>query len=385
MGIQNRTVGFSAVQGFFWMGHATIIGYCSVFLSQAGFDNRSIGFLIAAAGLLSALLQPVVAAYADRRGSLPLKWIICIFSACSLACAIALRLAPRQKLLAGLCYGSCMVLLQLTTPLVNALGMATVNGGERLNFGIARGFGSLGYAAAAYAIGALTRRYGAAMVPVCIGAGLICLLLATAGYREPLRSEGKRAETAAQGSFLRRYPRFCGTLVGLVLLFISHAVLNSFTFQIVTDKGGDSRDMGAAMALASVVELPVMFLFGRMQKKLPCHIWFRASGVFFLLKTLGTWLCTGMTGFFAVQLLQMGGFALMTISSVYYINSVMSPGDRVKGQACYTVTMTLGNVLGAVAAGWILDFLGVSAMLLFATACALGGALPVLLFPQASE
>ena len=67
---------------------------------------------------------------------------------------------------AGLLYGSCMVLLQLTTPLVNALGIATVSGGEKMNFGIARGFGSLGYAVAAYVIGLLAQRFGAVCVPV---------------------------------------------------------------------------------------------------------------------------------------------------------------------------------------------------------------------------
>lgn len=72
----------------------------------------------------------------------------------------------------------------------------------------------------------------------------------------------------------------------------------------------------------------------------------------------------------------------MTVSSVFYVNSIMAPGDSVKGQACYTMTMTLGNVLGAIAAGRILDNLGVSAMLACGTACALVGAGILLLFTQ---
>ena len=60
---------------------------------------------------------------------------------------------------------------------------------------------------------------------------------------------------------------FGALLVGLVLIFISHAVLNSFTYQIVLDRGGDSQSMGTAMALASLIELPVMFLFGWMMQK----------------------------------------------------------------------------------------------------------------------
>lgn len=116
-----------------------------------------------------------------------------------------------------------------------------------------------------------------------------------------------------------------------------------------------------------------------------CHVWFRISGLFFLLKTAGTLLCSTMGGFFAVQLFQMGGWALMTVSSVFYINSIMEPRDSVKGQACYTTSMTLGNVLGAILAGRILDVLGVPAMLVFGTVCALAGAVIVLVFTQKTE
>ena len=255
-----------------------------------------------------------------------------------------------------------------------------------MNFGVARGFGSLGYGVAAYLIGVLTDSKGAGAVPLCMGATLLVLLLVTLDYKKVKRiPETPKAAAPAQGGFLHRYPRYCLVLVGLVFLFISHVVLNSFTYQIVVYKGGDSAQMGKAMAFASLLELPVMFLFGRMQKKVRCHVWFRISGLFFLLKTAGTLLCSTMGGFFAVQLFQMGGWALMTVSSVFYINSIMEPRDSVKGQACYTTSMTLGNVLGAVLAGRILDVLGVPAMLVFGTVCALVGAVIVLVFTQKTE
>lgn len=385
MVIKNRTLGYSAIQGFFWMGYASIMGFASVFLLNAGFDNGQVGLLIAAAGLLSALLQPLLAAYADRPGSMALKWVIFLLTLPCLGCSLVLTLAGTQKLLAGGCFGLCMVLLQLTTPLVNSLGIATVNSGEPLNFGAARAMGSLGYGVAAYLIGLLTDSQGAAAVPLCMGTTLVLLLIVTLDYRNVQKAPPQKAAEPTQGGFLRRYPRYGLVLVGLVFLFVSHVVLNSFTYQIVVSKGGDNAQMGTAMAFASVLELPIMFLFGWMQKKWRCHVWFRISGLFFLLKTAGTLLCSSMTGFFAVQLFQMGGWALLTVSSVFYINSIMQPQDSVKGQACYTTSMTLGNVLGAVVAGRILDVLGVQAMLAFGTVCALIGAVIVLVFTQKTE
>ena len=386
MEIKNRTAGYAAIQSFFWMCYASIMGFVSMYLLQAGFDNSQVGILIAGAGLLSALLQPVVAAYADKPGSLSLGHLITLAGGAALVCAVGLVLGQGSMAVTGLLYTGCMVLLQMTTPLVNALGIAAVNGGENLNFGIARGMGSLCYAATAYLIGLLADRFGPVTVPVCMGIGFALMLASVRGFGNVhSKTGGEEKKTAPKGGFLGRYPRYAAVLVGLVLIFVSHVVLNSFTFQIVEAKGGTSREMGISMAFAALIELPVMFLFGWMLKKVKSHIWFRISGVFFFLKCLGTLLCRSIPGFYAVQLFQLFGWALISVSAVFYINAIMAPEDSVKGQAFYTMSMTLGNVLGAIVAGRILDNLGVQAMLVFGTVSALVGAVIVLVFTQRTK
>lgn len=386
MEIKNRTAGYAAIQSFFWMCYASIMGFVSMYLLQAGFDNSQVGILIAGAGLLSALLQPVVAAYADKPGSLSLGRLITLAGGAALVCAVGLVLGRGSMAVTGLLYTGCMVLLQMTTPLVNALGIAAVNGGENLNFGIARGMGSLCYAATAYLIGLLAERFGPVTVPVCMGIGFALMLVSVRGFGNVHSKTGSEEKKAApKGGFLGRYPRYAAVLVGLVLIFVSHVVLNSFTFQIVEAKGGTSREMGVAMAFAALIEIPVMFLFGWMLKKAKSHIWFRISGVFFFLKCLGTLLCRSIPGFYAVQLFQIFGWALISVSAVFYINAIMAPEDSVKGQAFYTMSLTLGNVLGAIVAGRILDKMGVQAMLVFGTVSALVGAVIVLVFTQRTK
>ena len=62
---------------------------------QAGFSNSQVGMLIAAAGLLSALLQPVIAAYADKPGSLPLGLLVLLSGGLSLLSAVLLLICGR--------------------------------------------------------------------------------------------------------------------------------------------------------------------------------------------------------------------------------------------------------------------------------------------------
>lgn len=385
MSIKNRTLGYGAIQGFFWMNYVAVIGYSSVYLLHAGFDNSQVGLLIAVTGLMAALLQQVLASYADRRGGTPLKGMICCIAGISLACVGGVEITQSHKLLTGFFYGCCMVLLLLNMPLVNSLGVATVNSGEKLNFGVSRSFGSLGSAVIGYILGILTDRCGAGSVPLCIGAVLALLLLSAVAYPKTTKAEKTQEKQGSVTDFLRRYPRFCMVLVGLVLLYISHAVLNNFVYQVISYLGGDSTNMGISMAFTAFVELPPMFLFGWMQKKKPASFWFRLSSIFFVLKNAGTLLCRGIPAYYAMQLFQMGGFSLLTVSSVFYVNSIMAPGDRVKGQACYTMTLTLGNVIGAIAAGRILDSQGVPAMLIFGTVCAAIGAVMMLIFTEKTE
>lgn len=373
----NLTVKYALVQGVYWMNFAAVMGFTSLYLLGAGFNNTQIGWVIAAAGLISAVLQPAVASFADQPGSPSLKKILCVLSLVTLGMGVMLLVFKNSLLLTGLFYGGTITLLQLLTPLVNSLGMESINQGKNVNFGVSRGMGSVAYAAAAYVLGLLVAKAGAGCVPFTIAAGFAAFLavLFVFPFQKKAGGQVKSAQAAAlsPAAFFGRYKRFGIVLIGCTLLYISHVLLNSFTFQIVESKGGTSAEMGGAMAMASLLELPVMFFFGYMLKKVRCDVWFRISGIFFMLKTLGTLLAPGIAMFYGIQVLQMGGWALITVSSVYYVNSVMEKEDAIKGQAYFTMTYTLGSVLGALLGGALIDRAGVNAMLGFGTAAAFAG------------
>ena len=382
------TARYAFVQFSFWMNFASIVGFASIYLLSTGFSNTQIGIMIAAAGILSALLQPMIASYADRPASPSLKKIALFIAGVTLIFAILLNLSRCSQIFTGLFYGGCIALLQVLTPMINSLGMESLNQGRKLNFGISRGMGSLAYAVAAYLLGILVDKKGPAAVPpvILLGFGLLTLFILFFPFQKSLQkaasTSGKSTASSGVLAFFMKYKRFTIVLIGCILLYISHIFINNFTFQIVETKGGTSADMGVAMALGSVLELPTMFLFGYMQKKARCDIWFRISGIFFTLKILFSLLVTNMAAFYVIQIFQMGGWALITVSSVYYVNSIMEPEDAIKGQAYITMTYTLGSVLGAMLGGTLLDHAGVNAMLITGTIAALVGAV---LFLFASE
>ena len=380
------TARYGLIHGAYWASYAAIAAYVNLYLLEIGFSSGAIGVLIALAGLLSALLQPLAASYADRETSPNLKTINLAIAALWMLSALGLLVFHKNKVASLLFYGGCLSLLQLQTPLVNGLGVTSINCGCKLNYGVSKSVSSVTFAAASFLLGRLTASLGGRVVPWAIVLFYGLFLLSLALYpcqRSPLpEGSGKAASLL---TVFRKYPRFMAMLGGCVLLFISHILLNNFTLQIIRTKGGGSSEMGVAMAIAALSELPTMLLFSFLLKKKGSWFWMRLTGFFFILKSLGSYLCTGVGSFYAVQLIQMLAWAVIAVASVYYINAVMEPEDAVKGQALYTMAYTLGSVLGALLGGWIIDALGVDAMLLFGTASAIVGTAVVCRFTQKAK
>lgn len=387
---ENLTVLYSLLQGAFWMAFAALLGFSSVYLLDAGFSNTQIGLLIAASGVISAVLQPALASYADRPDSPSLKKVVLVIGVMEIVLAFCLLLSHHRSMwMTGLFYGCAVMFLQVLTPLVNALSMECINQGKKINFGIARGIGSATYAVIAYVLGIIVGRLGAFSV---IASVLVAVVLFAAGvilfpFQKSERSGD--GDGAAKGrspvEFFHRYKKFCVFLAGCILVYISHVLLNNFTFQIVESKGGGSAQMGISMALSALIELPPLFLFTRMLKKVRCDIWIRIAGVFFMLKALGTLLAPSVPSFYAVQILQLLGWAVMAGASVYYVNSIMEEQDAIKGQAYMTMTYTLGSVTASLLGGVLIDRAGVNAMLIFASSMAFIGMVLMLLFAEKTD
>ena len=357
---KNLTGSYSCIQALYWMYFAAIMSFSGFFLLGEGFSNTQIGIIAAVAGIMSALLQPVLAGYADRPDSPSLKKIIQILYVIQLLLGIGLFFS-RTLILTGLLYGISIALLQLMTPFINALGMESINQGQKLNFGLARGMGSVAYAVICYVLGIII----------------------------PFVKTQKSAQTSSDSKslanpllFFRKYRRFSLVLIGCIFIYLSHVLLNNFNFQIAQGKGGGSAEMGTASAIAAMCELPTLFLFGYIIKKIRCDLLVRFAGIFFVLKALGTFLAPGISMYYGVQVFQMLGWGLLTAASVYYVNAIMEPEDAIKGQAYFTMTYTLGSVIGSFLGGALIDFARVSSMLLFATVSALFGAVIVFIFAE---
>ncbi len=376
------TLTYALVQCFYWFCYGTALSYASPYLLACGLSNTAIGLISAAACAMSVGAQPLLAAYADRKGSLSVKTLVLMMGAGILALGGALAIAyGKSGKLNGLLLGCAILLVEISLPFVNALATETINAGKPLDFSFARGAGSVGYAIMSITIGNLIAKRGAGALPYALTAFALLFLAATAlfPFRKPESRETEKAEhSSGPLGFFRRYPSFAVTLTGCVLIFVSHVLINNFLFQIVVSKGGGSEHMGNAMALAGLLEVVIMVSFSFLLNWRDAGFWFRISGIFFTLKALCTLLVSSMGALYLVQLFQPLGWGLMTVASVYHVNSIMKEQDRIKGQAYMTMALSVGTILASLGGGWLIDTAGVNGMLIAATLCGAAGSMIVM-------
>ena len=396
-------IGYSLIQFWYWFVHGNVANFASVYLLDKGISNSFIGILIALSCCGSILIQTFASAWADRVGIKALK-ILQIFSdltliACSFACIIFSKSASAIPVFF---YAVMLIITQMLLPFVNALGTESIRRGMNINYGFARGMGSVGYAFMSFLIGRISGSFGPGAIPFSIIVStliyLFCFLFFLPGLNKadkdykarkekagapdnsdnadnPHSVQAKKKPAPGGPAFIRKYHYFGYLLGGYVLVYMCHVFMNTFLYQIVLSKGGTSVELGSAMAISAISELPVMFFFDHMLKRKNSAFWLRLSGTFFTVKAIGLFFAPNIPLLYVVQVFQMLGWGLISVASVRYIDKVMHPEDKIKGQAYMSASFTFAKIIATMTGGILIDNFGVRGMLLFAIAVSSIGAI----------
>lgn len=383
---------YCILQGSYWASFCVIYAFATVFLLSRGFESSMIGVIIAAGNILGVVLQPMVASIADRSEKISLHKLTAMLSIIMILLLVLLYFVPNGLLAVAVLFLLTDTFLQVIQPLINSVSVYYVNQGVSVDFGAARGIGSLSYAAASYILGIVVEKFGTRSI---LMAGiLVALVLLVTVLSMPVLSSSaasrlgeKEPEQNDAGllAFAGRYKNFMLTLAGITLLFTFHNMNNAYLIKVIENVGGTSADMGRMLSIAAVTELPVMFLFSRISKHFKSSTLLMVSSAFFAIRAAGFMLAGNVMTMYLAAMLQIGSFALYIPSSVYYVNETMLDQDKFKGQAVMTATNTLGGVFGSLFGGFLIDNAGVSAMNTVCFAMAAAGAVLVFLFAGRHE
>ena len=366
---------YIAMQMGFWAMFAAIVAYQTALLLERGFTNGEAGLMTSVRCLAGIVFQPLLGGFADRHPGVPLKGIVGLSLALSLAAGVWYWAEPAmglaQTALVWVVIGGLGV---SSYPLRDAMAVQFINDGVPIRYSLGRGLGSLAYAVVCVLLGLQVGQWGVETTLVTfllLTAAEIALVFTYPTWHPKAPAEGRAAAERPQSalSLLRSNPRFTLMLAGVLLGLTGIMPLSNFLVNIVTSRGGSQADLGLALFLMGASELPTALFFGRLLRRLGSGRLVMLSMLFGTLKgvLLLTW---NLAGVLLCQPLQMLGYGLFTPASVYFVNESVPPADRVRGQTIMMVASNgLGGMLGGMLAGFTLDLGGANWMLAGCVAC----------------
>lgn len=374
------TLGYIAINILYFFVFCSIHGFAAVILLDRGFSNALIGITLAVANILSALGQPLIAGIVDKSKVITNRLVIMVSSAVLILAVIALMFVRTNIVLVFIIFAFVYALQFVYQSNMIAMNFEYHRAGCSINFGLARGLGSAGFATASAVLGVFVEKKGTDILLYFTIAALGALIIVTYFYKKPAGSgpdtgtpDPDLGQSTGAIAFLRKYKLFMLFIFGTSLCFFSHNMLNDYLIQIVQNLGGGESELGYATFLAAILELPMMALIGFALKKIKTGRVLVFSAVFFLIKNIIMLLASSMSGMYLSQACQLFAYAVFIPTAAYYADAVMEKCDKVKGQAFINSAITLGGVFSNLICGKILDVAGVRAMLLTGTAVCLVG------------
>lgn len=356
---------YSFLQIAYWVTSAVVFCFTTVFLQFRGYSNYEIGIVFAVGNIIGFVSQPLIAGYIDRSDRRTLLRCIRITAVLAVLLMLAVYLLPSGSVSLIVAYALLVAGNTLLNPLCISLSFYIESWGCGINFSRARALGSLSFAVCNVILGMLVQRVSENAVPTAFILfssllGLATLLFVPGDRAHRAAFPERRMQSASEKpsgllEFARENKRFMLFLLGTATLYFTHGMIGNFMIEFIRSIGGSSEDMGNVLAFMTVVEVPVMLLFGRLTQRFRCSSLLRFAVIMFTVKELMIYLASSLPALYAAEALQAFSFALFVPASVRYVDEVIAKHNAVKGQAFVTSMMTLGSIFASYIGGLLLD------------------------------
>lgn len=372
--IRRATPYYALIQGLYWAIYCLMVGFASVFLLDRGFTNGQIGLVLGISYLLSAILQPLIGAWFSRKGIRLNRGIACMYMPVA-ALSLCVMLLPLGRIPLAVMMAAVFTVQSMMQPSVNALHQSFETEDDRVNFGLARGVGSAAYALSSFLMGRLLTRFSPAILPAAYGAASVALILALLLARTTNVSGRAAVDNrgVSYADILREHPHMLLFLVGVACMFLTYSFIDNFLVQIILSIGGQSGDLGTAITLSAMTELPAMVIFAQLSRRGKGVRVFLISIWFWLAKDILTLLAPSPRVLYFVQLLNFFSCAIYVPGMMDYMRHELPENQLLRGVTLAGTATTLGSLIATILGGWLMDAAGVRRALTIIQAFAICG------------
>lgn len=354
--LRQPTIWISGVYFAFYAGIACWGPYIPLYYQHIGLSGAEIGILNAVGPLGMAFFAPIWGYVADSRSAHRL-----ILRAALLTTAlVALLMTGASSFVQVLPLILLLALIGTTSsPLIDSYGVV-ISAQRGLSFGQLRVWGSIGYTLVVWLIGYAMGSEVSRLFLICYAITLVLAAAATFGLPAQ-RPRASQARWQGAAEMLRR-PDVRILLLAIFLLAIStNPVFALFGIYIKT-LGGSTSLLGATSAVAAISEFPVMFFGSRLVDRLGSRRVFILALVIYCVRILLYSVVPSAPWVLGVQLLHGASFGLYLLASVTLMHELVGPRLAATAQGLLASAMAFGQMSGSLAAGALLDRIGMVAI-----------------------
>jgi PPP family 3-phenylpropionic acid transporter len=347
---------------------------------------RSIGLTVGAIGALAALLAAVGLAAAPAWGAISdelgaVRPPLALAALLGATGAVLLAFARDPVAIAV----AVIVLAAGASGVIPLLDSRTVDllGDDRDRFGRARAWGSVAFIIAALVVGGVVDRTTPAGLFLVYVPALV--LTSVAGWLL-LGGPGGRGRRVlriglADVGALMRQGRLGLFLVGSTLLWAAVTAVSTFFSVHLVSLGAPAQVVGLAWAIGAIVEVPLMFAFPTLVRRVGSERLLVIAAVAFAIRALGFGLTTNVALLLAIQPLAGVGFALFYVGTVTYVSREAPARLQATAQGIFSGTaFSVGSIVGATIGGQLGGALTLRGLFL---ACAVASGIAALVVARA--
>lgn len=340
----------------FFAAIGILFNYYALYLQRAGLSGTQVGIVLAVLPLARMLSQPIWGLVGDIYR---LRRVI-LSGACFSSALAALALDRSDSFAWLLAVTITLAILNGPIgPFCDALALEDLErASRRQEYGSLRLWGSIGFAVASLAIGALVIGESVRLIVYLYSGTMALMGLVTATL--PDSPHDARATWRGSGSILRGNPLLIRFLIGTTLIGMTLGVVNSYLIIYLTDIGAAGWMSGLTFALAGVLEVPLMAYASVLIRRWGLRA-VLIGGV--ALQPLRWLLYTVITIPLLVvptQLFHSIAMLSLLVAGVLFTDQQLASQWRATGQTAYAAALHgIGPSIGIFAAGVIYEYAGI--------------------------
>ncbi|MFF2481558.1 MFS transporter [Paenibacillus sp. NPDC058071] len=346
----------AALRGFSFAAyatHAAVVSFLPLYFLDKGFTPSQIGIIASTGPFISIFANLLLGWASDRFQTIKKLLTLLLFGQLA---SLAL-LFPAEQFAVICAVMTAFYFFQTPiNPLSDSLFLLSSQY-TGTPYALIRIFGSLGFAASAFAFGLLLKVVGTGWtLPIALGTITLSLLFSfiIKDYR------GSAGKIDFSGFFvLMRKPQIVIFFFIILLISISHRMYEGFLGLTLREMGASDSLVGSAWLLSAMSEIPILFLLGKYGhkfKEIPLLV------IACLLYALRLGLLSEISDprlVLATQLMHSVTFGIYFSTALRYISRLIPDEFRSSGQAVHAIVWTgIAGVLSGTFGGYVFEFFG---------------------------